>query len=263
MASKRKLTPFEINHLIKHGIDPLKVFDDTPVEYITGIAEFYGREFKVDKNVLIPRIETEEIIDLVLEKLNMQNSPSRISFADIGTGSGAIGLTLAAELTKLGQYFKGYLSDISETAISITKYNSKSLLKSYRENCFTDKITHESKIKIIKSNLLENYPKSTKNSFDFIIANLPYIPSSRILNLENPVKDFEPHLALDGGSDGFFYIRKLLNQAQNYLKPDGVLILEVDDTHLSAKEFEKNWYIETRNDQFRKNRFWILSPIIE
>lgn len=260
MASKgtRKFTPIEINHLLKYGFDPSRVTDNRPVEYITCFAEFYGREFKVNKNVLIPRIETEDIIDLA--RLKIKGQKEKILFADIGTGSGAIGITFAAELIRIGQHFEGYLSDVSKAAISIAKYNSKNILNSINENCFTGKLTPESKIKIINSNLLENYPKTKQKSFDLIIANLPYIPSSRINELDNSVKDYEPHNALDGGSDGLLYIRKLLSQAKNFLKPKGFIILEVDDSHTSSQEFEKDWDIEIRSDQFEKNRFWILQP---
>ena len=106
----------------------------------------------------------------------------------------------------------------------------------------------------LKSDLFDSYPRSLK--FDLIIANLPYIPSDRISKLSASVKNFEPYLALNGGSDGLKLINKLIAQSQSRLKSKGVLLLEIDETH-KIKDFPlpKNFRAEILTDSFGKNRF--------
>ncbi len=249
----RYWSPYELTQLLKYNIDPdiaAKKFPNTiPVEYITGFCEFYGHEFKVNQNTLIPRVETEQIIDIALENLPSQNF---ITFADVGTGSGIIGISFALELLRKEIAFDGYLSDISELALEVARENINKLLP-------------ESKFKILISNLLNSYPKGKK--FDIIFANLPYIPESRISQLESNVKDFEPLSALSGGEHGLDLIMELLEQAPKVLAKEGVVILEVDDSHVIEnfksipKAFGTNfemWDLHVRNDLNDKNRFWIL-----
>jgi len=262
----RKLKPREINHLQKHGIDPFDINDNRPVEYITGFAEFFGRDFIVNDDVLIPRPETERIIDIALNhidrKIKCHAEPVEastfssskqthyfINFADVGCGNGAIGITFAKEFEKRNIDYSGILSDVSEKALQVAKSNieaGRPFLPAGRSR----------RLQLIQSNLLSNYPKSHK--FDIIFANLPYIPSSRVHNLDSSVKDFEPHLALDGGEDGLTLIRQLLHQAKSYLKNYGIIILEVDDTHTDASAFGNDYEIEILKDENKKNRFWIL-----
>lgn len=264
---QRKFNTYEFNWLIKHGVDPtkldLKKVGSTPVEYLVGQAEFFGREFVVNKNVLIPRVETEQVIKIAIDHLTLSELRSdfpllqervvedrvRLVFADIGTGSGCIGITFALELEKLGINYEGYLSDKSEKALDIASQNKEALSPS-------------SNIEIFKSDLLEDYWKlEARNSrLDVIFANLPYIPSNRIKKLDSSVKDFEPQKALDGGKDGLKYIKKLLIQAPKYLAPKGIVILEVDDSHdeLRAASLElQDWNIKVLKDENEKVRFWI------
>lgn len=251
----RKLTPTETNHLIKHGKDPFEKIDsEIPVEHLTGKGEFYGRDFTVSKYTLIPRVETEQLIDLALSEIDLRaNKYSKVTFADIGTGTGAIGITMALELEKRIIPYDGYISDISKEALQIAEGNAREFLIERRVHCFINQ-KDESTLQLINSDLLTDY-RSVK--FDLIIANLPYIPSSRINELSSSVKDFEPHLALDGGIDGLQYIKKLLEQAPNYLNTSGIVLLEVDDTHLKEKTLEfKDWNIEVLKDESEKNRFW-------
>ena len=106
----------------------------------------------------------------------------------------------------------------------------------------------------LKSNLFDSYLKNLK--FDLIVANLPYIPSARIPKLPESVKDFEPHLALDGGSDGLKLINKLIAQSQSRLKPKGVLLLEIDETHkIKDLKLPKNFRARIIKDLFGKKRF--------
>lgn len=242
--SKRQFTAYEINQLTKHGLDPFTLADiinpDIPIEYITCFSEFRGRDFEVDPAVLIPRIETEEIIDIALKHVATNRS---VVYCDIGTGSGAIGISFGMELAKRNLTYYGILSDISSKALSIAKDNLESLMP--QDKC----------IKLIKSDLMNDYPEI---EFDVIFANLPYIPSTRIKQLDSSVKDYEPIGALDGGKDGLKYIRKLLEQAPKFLKSKGVIILEVDDTHTDTSEFAGHWNIDVQLDINQKNRFWII-----
>jgi release factor glutamine methyltransferase len=255
----RNFSAYELNHLIKFGFDPFKtsqeIPNDMPVEYFTGFASFRDLTFKVNKSTLIPRIETEEIIDIALKLVNDMNHRGKVTFADVGTGCGAIGITFAKELVKRSIIIDAYLSDISEDALEVARFNLESVLFDKKVNCFTYNNQADS-IKIIKSNLLNGYPKK---KFDIIFANLPYIPSSRINDLDSSVKDFEPHLALDGGKDGLTLIRVLLHDAKEYLVSKGYIVLEVDDTHFDTSEFEKEWEIEVKKDLNDKFRFWVCT----
>lgn len=242
------LTTYEKNLFTKHHIDYFSFawehYPTIPVEYLIGLAPFYGRDFIVNSDVLIPRIETEEIIDLALSLLPRTTNYEQVSIVDIGTGSGCIGITLYLELQKLGIDSKILLSDISEKALAVAKRNIDKFKITNYELRISDTLS------AIRLPLC----------VDLIIANLPYIPSSRILRLDKSVKDFEPHLALDGGPNGLTYIKKLIHQAGDKLKVDGVLILEIDADHKlkDFAQFKKDWKMEIKKDKFRRNRFLTL-----
>lgn len=171
-----------------------------PIAYITSEKEFYGLRLKVDRRALIPRPETEE---LVLEALRLK--PGLV--ADVGTGSGAIALALAAHLPKA----KIYATDISEEALDLARENAARLGLGHR-------------IKFLKGHLTEPLPESV----DLVVANLPYIISSWIDKLPKEIKDFEPRLALDGGADGLLYYRELFQTAASKLRSGGRLLYELD-----------------------------------
>lgn len=265
--SLRKFSATELNHLNKYGFDYLKYLDSAmPVEYITGIADFRDLEFIVNSNVLIPRVETAQIIDIALEFIDSKKNLKldTINFADIGCGSGAIGISFAYELIKQDLSFNGTLTDVSESALEITKANIKKVLDD-SVSVIGDEQTNDidskkiRSIDVYKSNLFENH---ANESYDIIFANLPYIPTKRVEQLDNSVKDFEPSLALDGGVDGLDLIKKLIHQAHHHIIKDGILILEVDDSHTDASEFLNEWKVKIVNDINNKNRFWILNPIV-
>ncbi|MFS8130446.1 MAG: HemK/PrmC family methyltransferase [Candidatus Dojkabacteria bacterium] len=257
----RKFSVKETNHLIKHGFDPFKltkeIDSEVPVEHITSKGEFYGRDFRVNKYTLIPRIETEELIDLALDVINNRaNKYSKVTFADVATGSGIIGITFALELEKRLIAYDGYLSDISNAALKVAEDNARNFLIERKTHCFINQ-KDESSLQLIESDLLDNFHNI---KLDLIVSNLPYIPRERISSLSSSVKDFEPLIALDGGIDGLEYIRKLLHQAAKFLNGKGTIILEVDDLHSKEKTDEFSaWSIEVRLDQNEKNRFWICT----
>ncbi|MBU0578525.1 peptide chain release factor N(5)-glutamine methyltransferase [Patescibacteria group bacterium] len=245
----RQLSPYEKTHLQRFGKGNINIanYDEMPVEHITGKVEFGGQVFEVNENILIPRVESEELINLALEKINGAKK-EKIVIADIGCGSGAIGISLWLELQKIKVNAELYLSDISVTALTVTQKNVNTL------------IGKSNQVHILKSDLLKNYPEDIK--FDLIMANLPYIPTERIQVLDESVKKYEPHLALDGGSDGLKYIKKLIIQAKNRLNPGGVILLEVDYTHdeefLRQNLLLKGLQLRVARDQFQRTRFVVI-----
>ena len=243
----RQLSPYEKTHLQRFNKNNIDIanYDEMPVEYITGKVEFYKNIFKVNQDVLIPRIE--EFVNLDLKEIK-KTGRDEFVIVDIGCGSGVIGISLWLELHKLRINVKMYLSDISDQALVVTQKNADSVINQSKQ------------IHILNSDLLKNYPKEIK--FDLIVANLPYIPTERIQVLDESVRKYEPHLALDGGGDGLKYIRELVKQAEDKLNPGGIILLELDYTY-DEKFLKKNLKldklkIEVKRDQFGKIRFGVI-----
>ncbi|HEX4576757.1 MAG TPA: peptide chain release factor N(5)-glutamine methyltransferase [Edaphobacter sp.] len=177
-----------------------------PIQYITGQQEFYGLTLKVTPAVLIPRPETEHLVEAVL-KLLPANRPLRI--ADIGTGSGAIAIALAAHLPQAAVT----AFDISTEALTIAAANARDHNVANR-------------IRFLQSDLLSTLnPKA--EAFDAIVSNPPYIPTSDRATLHPQVRDHEPPTALFAGETGLDIYRRLIPQAHNALKPNGLLALEI------------------------------------
>ena len=250
MKQSRILTPREKNYLLKYGgrnlIDKIDDYGEMPVEYITEIAEFGDLVLRVNRDVLIPRVETERLVEICLDEISKLNL-AKVIIADVGTGSGAIGLSLLDYL--VGQKRQGQLimSDVSMKALSVAKRNFKKVSKDRNWPDNTNK-----QVVFLQSDLLANYPSNL--SFHLIVANLPYIPNKRIQKLDNSVKDYEPLLALKGGANGDQIIKKLLEQAKNYLKKDGLIILEVDDDS-NVLSWPDDYKYDIIKDQFNKQRF--------
>ena len=245
MTTKRKLTPYEQNHLRKWApkIDS-DAIGDQPVEYTTGHVEFLGLDFLVTPDTLIPRLESEQMVTDALQFIDDHNL-AHPTIADIGTGSGCLGISLAVKLAKRQIPYSIFLSDISLKALKVADLNAQRLLHS-PENLF-----------FLESNLLENFPKI---QFDLILANLPYIPSKNIAGLDPSVKDFEPKIALDGGPKGNLFINALLDKIPHFLKKGGLAILEIDDTHdLKSFSFPKGISARITNDCFHKPRFLMVT----
>ncbi|MBS1835841.1 MAG: peptide chain release factor N(5)-glutamine methyltransferase [Acidobacteria bacterium] len=199
--------------LYAHATDPLQELwwihygrylherlNGKPTQYITGIQEFYGRDFQVAPAVLIPRPETELLIEAVLEK----TKGGRI--ADIGTGSGAIAVTLALEASECAVV----ATDISAAALVIARANAA---------------RHEANnIAFLQSDLLSAF---APHSLDAVVSNPPYIPKVQAATLQREVVEHEPHLALFSEEDGMQHYRRLVEQSKVVLKPGGWLILEL------------------------------------
>lgn len=175
--------------------------DGEPVAYITGHREFYGLDFYVDRRVLIPRPETELLVESAI-RLAKHNRADTI--ADIGTGSGAIAVSLALNLPRAAIY----ASDISPDALEVA-----------RINCERHGV--QERVRLLPGDMLEALPEPV----DLIVANLPYV--SELELGRSPALSFEPALALDGGADGLYQIRRLLSQLDGKLKERGHLLLEV------------------------------------
>ena len=180
-----------------------RVKNNEPLQYITGSCEFYGRRYILNSKVLIPRQETERLVDIVIDKSKLVESPDII---DVGTGSGCIASTLALEISKsnvLG-------IDISLDAIEIAEENKSRLNV---KNVFF----HE-------MNILIDVPFKT---CDFLISNPPYISQNEMKNLPKEIKNFEPHIALTDFDDGLIFYHRLGEIGKDILKLNGWIILEV------------------------------------
>ena len=243
---KRVLTPLEVNHLKKHGFsDTDPGLGEKPVEYLTGQAEFCGLDFLVNESTLIPRLESEKIVRLA-EQFIAIHDLTHPTIADVGTGSGCLGLSLAVSLQSKQIPYTIYLSDISPQALEVAKNNASRLLPS-TVNLFFE-----------QSNLLENFPKI---EFDIVLANLPYIPSKNISILDASVKDFEPLLAIDGGPQGTSLINQLIKTLPIFLSDLGLAIIEIDDSHTLRDFSIPNFFsAKIESDVFRVPRFLIISP---
>ncbi len=176
-----------------------------PVAYITGDWEFYGLPLVITKDVLIPRSDSEILVDTALELLAGKEEPRIL---DLCTGSGCIGIALAHKLPGA----KAVLSDISEEALKVCRANILKNHLALRTNC-------------IRADVREA-PPMLLGTFDIIVCNPPYIPTNDILELDRSVRDFEPLGALDGGEDGLDFYRYLASSWRKVLRPGGFIALE-------------------------------------
>ncbi len=183
----------------KQGIEKLK--QNIPVQYITNTQEFMGLKFYVDENVLIPRFDTEILVE---EVIKICKDTPNLKVLDVCTGSGAIAICLQ----KLLNNSTVYAIDISQKALNVAKKNNQ---------------TNKTKVSFIQSNMFENIGG---NEFDIIVSNPPYIETNTIKQLSDDVKK-EPALALDGGADGLKFYKILADQAHKYLKINGLLAMEI------------------------------------
>ena len=189
-----------------------------PIAYILKKKEFWSQNFFVNKNVLIPRPETELMVEKIVKIFDSKD----IFILDIGTGSGCILLSVLKELKNA----KGLGIDISSRAIKVAKKNLQKL-----------KLSNKIKFKIKSFNDIYNY------KFDLIISNPPYITTKDLKNLKEDIKKFEPKLALDGGNDGLDVIKKVIYKSKSILKIKGMLALEIGN-----EQFKKVSKILSKNN---------------
>lgn len=180
--------------------------DGEPMAYVLGEREFYGRRFVVDRRVLVPRPETELLVDLAIDFVKKLDQPTIV---DVGTGSGALAVSLAVELERLASNGRIIGTDISTEALAVARANA---------------VAHsvEKRIQWVQSDLLGR----CAGPVDVIVANLPYIPTSVIPRLQIEVRH-EPWIALDGGPDGLDLYRRLFLEAPQVLRHGGGIFLEI------------------------------------
>jgi release factor glutamine methyltransferase len=175
-----------------------------PLQHLLGSWEFFGRRFKTDRRALIPRPETERLAELILHQIPASTSPGT-RLADVGTGSGVLAITLALERPGL----EVVATDLSADTLALA-----------RENAGVYQV--DGRIAWLQTDLLSG----VDTNFDFLVANLPYVPSAEIAKLSREVQH-DPPLALDGGEDGLDVIRRFAGQAPSRLKPEGSVYLEI------------------------------------
>lgn len=209
----------EQQNIIEHII--LQRTERKPIQYILKKAWFYGHEFYVQQGVLIPRPETEILVDSVVQLIKNKN---KIKIADIGCGSGCIALSIA----KIFPAIQIYAVDINQIAINTAKKNAKHLNISKKQICFLQGDKFE--------------PLKDKGKFDILVSNPPYIPSNDIKTLETEIEKYEPITAFNGGEDGLDFYRYFAKESQNFLKINGYLCVEIGANQKTAIQniFEQN-----------------------
>ena len=195
-------------------------YNGRPIQYIKGVETFFGRDFKVNENVLIPRYETEELVENILYRIDDYFSGYKnITLCDVGTGSGAIAISLALEEPKL----KVYATDISDLALTVAKENANNV---------------KAEVEFLVGDMLQ--PLIEKNlKVDIFVSNPPYIPQEQ--EIEAVVKDNEPHVALFGGNDGLYFYRKIFEGVNELLNERALLAFEMgfDQRELMEEALQK------------------------
>ena len=179
--------------------------EDVPLSHLVGFEYFYDRKFKVTKDVLSPRMETEELIYKVIEYVKKTNK-NNLKILDLCTGSGIIAITIKKELEQVS--VDVIASDISEEAIEVAKENAR---------------FHEATIKFIKSDIFNNID----DKFDIIVSNPPYIDRKDEVTMLDNVLKYDPHLALFAEEEGMYFYRNIVEQSANYLNENGVIFFEI------------------------------------
>ena len=213
-----------------------------PLQYVIGNVNFYGNKFYINENVLIPRFETEELVEQTTEYIK-KFFTEPVDIIDLGCGSGVIGLTLEQKVSTNSVD----LIDISEKALEVTKVNKEKL---------------NSKANLIKSDMFENINKK----YDVIISNPPYIKTTE--EIEDIVLNNEPHLALFAGVDGLDCYKKIINNLPNHMKDKCLIAFEIGMTQAGnitnlAKEVLGNIKVEVKKDLSGKDRMLFIFKNLE
>ncbi len=222
----------DIEKLYKSSLEALK--ENKPIQYVIGNVNFYGLKFIVNKNVLIPRFETEELVEQVVEYTKDLNK-DKIKILDLGCGSGAIGLTLKSILKDS----EVTLTDISKEALEVARLNANNL---------------NLDVTLIESDWLSNVKLE---KYDIIVSNPPYIRTDE--EIEEIVKNNEPSLALYGGIDGLDCYRKILANIKTYLKDKFLIAFEIGESQKEeiydiVNKYLKDIEITCKKDLYGRNR---------
>jgi release factor glutamine methyltransferase len=229
------IVPDETVEIYKKEI--LALSSGKPLQYVMGYVNFYGNKFYINENVLIPRYETEELVENTIKYIN-ELFPNPVDIIDLGCGSGVIGLTLEKKVSTNSVD----LIDISEKALEVSHKNCENL---------------NSQANIILSNFLDNIDKK----YDVIISNPPYIKTNE--EIEEIVKNNEPHLALYAGIDGLDCYRKILSTVNKNMKDKCLIAFEIGYTEAQdiiniANEYLNNIKIEVKKDLSDKDRMLFI-----
>ena len=215
--------------------------DNLPIQHLMGYETFFGYKFKVNENVLIPRFETEELVAKVLELYDEHFKGEKVDVVDIGTGCGAIGITLALEEPSMNVI----LTDISETALAVARENAKKL---------------GADVQFLQSDLLVVMVEKGMK-FDILVSNPPYIPTKE--EIDSLVFNNEPHLALFGGEDGLFFYQEILKDAGRILNQPSLIAFEHANHHRDGMaklvdQFFPESNFETIRDMQGKDRLTVI-----
>ncbi len=221
--------------LFQREVKALK--ENKPLQYVIGHINFYGNEFLIDERVLIPRFETEELVENTIKYINKYFTEP-VDIIDLGCGSGIIGLTLEKKVSTKSVD----LIDISSDALKVTKQNCEKL---------------SSKANIIESDMFAKIDKK----YDVIISNPPYIKTEE--EIEDIVKNNEPHIALYAGVDGLDCYRKILREVKDYMKEKCIIAFEIgmtqaEDIKKIANQYLDNITIEVKKDLSEKDRMLFI-----
>jgi release factor glutamine methyltransferase len=189
-----------------------------PLQYITGHQEFYGLDFKVTPDVLIPRPETEFLIEQVIRQAETIHSTDELLVVDAGTGSGCIAITLALNIKNA----RVIATDISSAALNVARENA-------------ERLSAKERVEFLEGDLLKPLTgRGFESSVDFLVSNPPYISSQDAPAMQREVKDWEPHMALFADDDGLRFYKRLLSEGSPYVRRDGFFICEIGYTQLDA-----------------------------
>lgn len=218
-----------------------RILNNEPMNYVLGYSYFYGYKMIVNKDVLIPRVETEELVALILSQYDEYYYNQKIDICDVGTGTGAIAIALKKEEDNLNVY----ASDISEDALNVARENAKN---------------NDCQISFLQGSMLEPYIDNNI-TVDILVSNPPYIKTSE--QIETSVYDFEPHIALFGGVDGLKYYREILENAHKIMSNKGLIFFEMGyDQKERLSELARKYYPDSEIKVFKdinnKDRMFML-----
>lgn len=219
----------------------IRMLNDEPMNYVLGYSYFYGYQFKVNKDVLIPRPETEELVGLILSKYDEFYKGQNVSICDVGTGSGAIAISLKKEEEKLNVF----ASDISIDALNVAKENADNL---------------NANVHFLCGSMLEPYIENNIK-VDILVSNPPYIRNDE--KLEASVIDYEPHVALFGGDDGLKFYKEIFTLSNKVLNENGLIFFEMGyDQAENMSKLAHSYYpkgkVEIYKDINGKDRMFLL-----